>query len=164
MCATGTPGTVTRTSCHGGPELRSAAGGALTARSYLEAGAVPASLPYIRRHTRRTLAAWEIGPAADDIELVTSELATNAITATLAMTPPGALVALYLAMEAGRLSVLVWDCCPEQPVHRAQAGADAESGRGLGIVQAVSERWGTVAFEGGKVVWAQLALTNKEAM
>jgi hypothetical protein len=133
-------------------------------RSYLEAGAVPASLPYIRRHTRRTLAAWEVGPAADDVELMTSELVTNAIAATLAMTPPGALVALYLAMEAGLLSVLVWDCCPEQPVHRAQAGADAESGRGLGIVQAVSERWGTVALEGGKVVWAQLALTNQEAM
>ena len=149
------------------PLVRSCAGSAFPAvtgrRFYLDVRADRGAVPHARRAVRQTLAVWEIGPAADDIELVVNELATNAVTATLAMTPPGALVALYLAMEDDRLSVLVWDCCPQPPVHHGPAGDDAESGRGLEIVSLIADRWGTFPLERGKVVWAQIALTNEEA-
>jgi hypothetical protein len=36
---------------------------------------------------------------------------------------------------------------------------DAESGRGLELVRALSDRWGCcIPVAGGKVVWAQFAL------
>jgi hypothetical protein len=68
-------------------------------------------------------------------------------------------VAAYLAFDLGRLFVLVWDCRAEPPVHSGHAGADAESGRGLTIVSALSEKWGC-AFppEGGKVIYAILGI------
>jgi anti-sigma regulatory factor (Ser/Thr protein kinase) len=152
----GAPGT-TREQCSG-------AGGAFHAhRSYLEAGAHPGAVPYIRRHTRQILAAWRLGHVADDIELVVSELVTNAVTATLGM-QAAASVALYLALERGRLFVLVWDCCPDLPTRRDHA-SDAEpghglelSGRGLHLVQALSADWGASAQPGGKVTWARFDL------
>lgn len=137
--------------------------GALSAyRSYLEVGAIPAALPYVRRHTRQTLAAWELSEIADDAELVLSELVTNALQATQVERQAAAqVVAVYLALDLDRLFVLVWDCCPEPPVHHGHAADDAETGRGLKIVQALADRWGTCPVEGGKVVWALITATGQ---
>jgi len=94
---------------------------------------------------------------------VVSELATNAVTATIGM-QAAAPVALYLALERGRLYVLVWDACPDLPARRDHA-SDAESGRGLELsgrglqlVQALSADWGACAQPGGKVTWARFDL------
>lgn len=154
MCATGAPGTVSRPSYHGGPEPRSAAGGDY--RLYLEAAPVPAAVPYLRRRARQALADWKLSEIADDAETVLAELATNAVQATQEAKRATAAVAVYLALDLDRLYVLVWDCCPDRPVHGGVADDDAEAGRGLTIVAALSDRWGTVAIEGGKVVWAQI--------
>src|SRR6266567_5227708 len=116
----GAPGTAS--------ESRPGAGGAFhprARRSYLEAGAHPGAVPYVRRVTRQILAAWRLDSIADDIELVVSEIVTNAVRATLAQ-QAAAPVALYLALERGRLYVLAWDCCPDLPVLCAHAD-DAES-------------------------------------
>src|ERR1022692_386372 len=130
-------------------------------RFYLAARAEPAAVPHARRRVRHTLATWRLDHLADDTELVVSELLTNAVRAAAHEAAP---VALYLALDLDRLFVLVWDCCPAPPVLRSPAGAEAESGRGLGIVQAISDRWGTCTpAEGGKVVWAQLSVTRREA-
>jgi hypothetical protein len=68
--------------------------------------------------------------------------------------PSAAHVVLYLAADPGRLTLLVWDACSEPPVHRPHDN-DSADGRGLEIVQACSDRWGTWApVLGGKVVWA----------
>ena len=122
-------------------------------RSYVEVAAAPGAVPHARRCTRQALAAWELGQVADDAELVASELVTNAVRAT-ARKQRAAPVALYLAADPGRLTLLVWDACSELPVHRPHGDASA-GGRGLDIVQALSDRWGTQApVRGGKVVWA----------
>jgi anti-sigma regulatory factor (Ser/Thr protein kinase) len=152
--ACGAPGTAI--------QPRSVAGGAFhprAHRSYVEAAAHPGAVPYVRRHTRQTLAAWRLGHVAADVELVVSELVTNAVRATLAM-QAAAPVALYLALEHGRLYALAWDCCPDLPVLRAPAG-DAESGRGLQMVQALSAEWGAAAEPGGKVVFAIFDLAGQ---
>jgi hypothetical protein len=49
----------------------------------------------------------------------------------------------------------VWDASPWPPV-RTEASDYAESGRGLILVEAVSEQWGWYTREdsGGKFVWA----------
>ena len=113
-------------------------------------------MPYVRRHTRQILAAWRLDSIADDIELVVSEIVTNAVRATLAQ-QAAAPVALYLALERGRLYVLAWDCCPDLPVLCAHAD-DAESGRGLELVAALAADWGAWAAPGGKVVFAMFEL------
>jgi anti-sigma regulatory factor (Ser/Thr protein kinase) len=152
--ACGAPGTA--------QQSRPGAGGAFQPqahRCYLEAGAHPGSVPYVRRHTRQILAAWRLDSIAEDVELVVSELVTNAVRATLAV-QAAAPVALYLAVEHGRLYVLAWDCCPDLPVPRAHPG-DAESGRGLDLVAALSDEWGAAAEPGGKVVFAIFDLQRR---
>ncbi len=153
----GIPGTVTGPGLPRGPEPASGAGNTFRPRQahrcYLEVPAEPGAVPYARRCTRRMLAAWGLGPVADDAELVVSELMTNAVRATLAIAS-AAHVVLYLAADTCRLTLLAWDACTQPPVHRPHDD-DSAGGRGLEIVQACSDRWGTWApVLGGKVVWA----------
>ena len=160
----GAPGTVNGPDLPAGPARCSRAGGAdhhTAQRSYLEAAAAPAALPYIRRHTRQIVAAWRLGHLADEIELVVSELITNAVTATLGL-QAAAPVALYLALDRHGLYVLAWDCCPDLPVLRAHVG-DAESGRGLELVSTLSGVWGACACaeRGGKVTWARFEVRGQ---
>src|ERR1022692_3193456 len=136
-----------------------AATGARTHRSYLEVAAGPGAVLYARRCTRHTLAAWKLAHISADAELLVSELVTNAVTATLSMRA-AAPVALYLALDDRRLTLLVWDACPALPAQRRRDD-DAAGGRGLEIVQALSDRWGTCAIPSrGKVVWARFNLTG----
>jgi len=52
----------------------------------------------------------------------------------------------------------VWDQSPLDLESR-EAGLDAECGRGLTVVAALSDRWGSKRTgHGRKVVWAELAL------
>jgi Histidine kinase-like ATPase domain len=185
----GAPGTAAGPILPAGPESHSGAGGAhhptadrpdacrpdacrpdacrpTACRSYLEFGPTPAALPVVRRHARQTLAGWQLHGLTDDVELVVSELTTNAVLATQSAAPlPAAaaapVAALYLAVRCDRLFVLIWDCCPGGPLQRAHAD-DAENGRGLEIVAALSDMWGCyLPGEGGKVVWAQFALPDQ---
>src|SRR6266567_3081009 len=59
--------------------------------------------------------------------------------------------------DLAQFVILVWDASPLPPVP-VDAGGDAENGRGLLLVQAISARWGWHFPQdiGGKVVWAQL--------
>ena len=148
------------------PESRSGAGGAFQAqgdavtgsrphRSYVELAAQPGAVPYARRCTRQALTAWRLGSIADDVELVASELVTNSVRAALSL-QAAAPIALYVALERCGLFILVWDGCPDLPTRRDHA-EDAESGRGLELVSALSDEWGAYACAepGGKVTWAR---------
>src|ERR1035437_6740462 len=114
--------------------------GARTHRSYLEVAAVPDAVLYARRCTRHTLAAWKLAHLSADAELLVSELMTNAVTATLGIraTAP---VALYLALDDRRLTLLVWDACPALPAQR-QRDNDAAGGGGRQNIHAPSDPGG----------------------
>jgi anti-sigma regulatory factor (Ser/Thr protein kinase) len=162
----GAAGTVTGPLPSAGLEHGSGAGSACQPcahRLYAEMGAQPSAVPHARRCARQALTAWKLGDIADDIELVVSEIVTNAVRATLGMRA-AAPVALYLALDRRGLYVLAWDCCPELPVLRAHAD-DAESGRGLELVSALSDEWGTCACAegGGKVTWARFEVRGQRA-
>jgi anti-sigma regulatory factor (Ser/Thr protein kinase) len=161
MCATGALGTVTRPNIQSGPEPHSGAGGAYN--WYLVAEARPGEVPAARHAARQALTDWRLGPVAADAELVLNELLANAVQATRATTPAGRKVTACMALDLDRLYILVWDCCPQPPVHAGPADHDAENGRGLEIVAALADCWGTVPLPGGKVVWARLAVTRQEA-
>jgi anti-sigma regulatory factor (Ser/Thr protein kinase) len=123
-------------------------------RTFLELGALPGAVPCARLHAR--LVAWEWGLAGlgDDAELLVSELLTNAVAASRVMEPIFP-VRLWLVSGSAQIAILVWDANPQPPVP-TQIDDQAETGRGLLLVEAVSEQWGwyTPQDTTGKVVWA----------
>ncbi|MEV6805214.1 SpoIIE family protein phosphatase [Streptomyces sp. NPDC051132] len=112
---------------------------------------VPEAVRHARRFTRRTLRAW--GMPQDTVDaalLAVSELVTNALVHT------GGPVRLDLTLVSHRLRLAVADSSPRSPVKPAGIGWEATGGRGILLVEAVSEAWGTVPVSGGKQVWADL--------
>ena len=98
------------------------------------------------------LGLWGLGDAetAFDALLVVSELVGNAVR-------HGAdRVVLALEQSADVLVVAVEDGSAVLPGAR-DLDPDAESGRGMRIVEAVALRWGVSELSPGKRVWAELA-------
>lgn len=124
--------------------------------SYLELGALPGAVPCARLHTRQLLWEWGFKEVIDDAELLVSELVTNALSATATMRQ-ALPIRLWLLSNNVRVVVSAWDGNPHPPV-RVNVGNDAESGRGLVLVEALSDRWGWYAHKslGGKIVWCEL--------
>jgi anti-sigma regulatory factor (Ser/Thr protein kinase) len=138
------------------PGLPGPAADACSHRSYLELEALAIAVPQARRHIRGTLAQWGLSQIAPDAELITSELVTNAVSAGAGLLfRPG--IGLLVAAHSDRLIMMVQDTSREPPLLRPPAD-DAVTGRGLGIVTALSTSWGWVPDAGGKVVWAMVDL------
>jgi two-component sensor histidine kinase len=117
-----------------------------------------------RDFARGTLQRWGITGRCDDITVVVSELVTNALRYGL---PPasGWPIRVGLLQPAPGSGVLcaVADSNPAAPA-LAPLDDQAESGRGLQVVQSLSDTWGcTVISQGGKVVWAAFAAVGHTA-
>jgi len=132
-------------------------------RSYLELGALPGAVPCARLHARQVLWEWGITELGEQVELLTSELTTNAVRGSRAL-EPATPIRLWLLSDKAHVVILVWDGNPLPPV-RAEVGEDAESGRGLVIVEAISEEWGWYPDGdlGGKWVWCRVAGNDQTA-
>ena len=96
-----------------------------------------------------------------------SELATNAVNASAdaasgqsggarADGPP--VLQLFLASDRRDVLVQIWDSSRETPLRQDMA-MEAESGRGLLLVEHLSAQWGCYLPEAsaGKVAWALVA-------
>lgn len=96
----------------------------------------------------------------DGVELLVAELVTNAITASQ-ITNWIPSVRPWMLSDKTQVLILVWDASPEPPV-RKDHDAEAESGRGLLLVEAFSEQWDWYVPQQmkGKVVWC---LTPEES-
>jgi len=126
-------------------------------QSFLEFGALPSAVPCARLHARQVLWEWGLSAQADSTELVVSELVTNAVQASRAM-EQAAPVRVWLLADKAQIVILVWDASPHPPV-RTESSDDAENGRGLLLVEAISEQWSWYSDQqgtGGKFVWARL--------
>jgi anti-sigma regulatory factor (Ser/Thr protein kinase) len=123
-------------------------------RDFIELGALDGSIPSARYHVRHILREWQLSRLGDEVELVVAELVTNAVAASRAMDFPFP-VRLWLLSDTASVLVVVGDASPQPPVLMAPA-EDAEVGRGLLLVEAVSARWDwqVLADGGGKVVRA----------
>lgn len=126
-------------------------------RSYLELGILPGSVPCARLHTTQVLWEWGLSELSDSVELLVSELVTNAVRVSQSM-EQASCVRLWLRSDKSRVLILVWDANPRPPV-RIDAASDAESGRGLLLVEAISDTWNWYRPSGmdGKIVWAEVS-------
>jgi serine phosphatase RsbU (regulator of sigma subunit)/anti-sigma regulatory factor (Ser/Thr protein kinase) len=101
-----------------------------------------------RRLARRALERWGLEELSDSVELLVSEVVTNAVR--YASRP----VTLRL-LRTDVLRCEVGDDVPQLPRLR-QARATDEGGRGLYLVNRLARRWGATRLSTGKVVWFEL--------
>src|SRR5262249_52336826 len=115
----------------------------------LTLAAVPTAPGQARHFAARMLRRWQIpSEAIKAAEIIISELVTNAYRATVADarrselrgTGTAGCISLRLSRIPGQVLIMVSDHSPDLPV-RSDAGADADGGRGLMLVQAYSEQW-----------------------
>lgn len=103
-----------------------------------------------RHDVRRALEAWDgHQDHLDVIELLISELVTNAVVHAASE------VDVVLIVDTDRFRIEVSDHDPA-PFDGRPAGDDAESGRGLALVDVLSGTWGVDHSPGGKTVWVEL--------
>jgi hypothetical protein len=138
-----------------------------TPHTYLELGALPTAVPCARLHVKHVLREWQMEELADAVELVVAELVTNAMQASDGLTssqfaghwapglPP---VRLWLASDGQHAVVQVWDANEKLPILE-DVPLDAETGRGMLLVEAIADEWGSYTPEAssGKVVWAVIS-------
>lgn len=108
--------------------------------------------------------AWQVPPSvAERAEQIVAELAANAalhgrvqgrdFRLTLTLDHPSADIVLRIAVTDARGDQL------PTPSTGFETPPDAETGRGLLLVTALADRWGTEPYPpGGKTVWAECAM------
>jgi hypothetical protein len=109
-----------------------------------------------RAFTTSTLREWQLDDLVQEAVLIASELVTNAIRhgRCCAGTDDG--VEMAWQRQAARVILMVTDRSPLPPV-LGTADQDAESGRGLQVVQALAASWGWMMLGAtSKAVWAAL--------
>jgi hypothetical protein len=133
-------------------------------RSYLELEAVPASVRIARSHARNAVRDWSLEILADAVELIVSEMTTNAVRASAdvegqhaasGQVPDAPRMRLWLTSDRHSVLIQVWDGDHRHPTCQDPA-PDAESGRGMLLIKALSAQWGCYARDGqdGKIIWA----------
>lgn len=133
-------------------------------------GALPTAPRLGRAFAVLVLGGWGLGGMTEAAELIVSEMASNVVRA--ATNPDGSLVYdahgrlpvlwLRLLSDLRQTRIEVWDNLPaDRGVPAARRPApEEESGRGLELVAAISQRWGWEPVPGrqAKCVWALLTV------
>ena len=117
----------------------------------------PSCAGRVRRMVAAHLTLWHLSHLLDEAVLATSELFANAVRHAGA--DPADSIALVLEHTEDELRVTLSDPSPLLPRPRT-SGTAAESGRGLAIVAALADDWGTAPPDPGtpgKKVWFSLA-------
>jgi anti-sigma regulatory factor (Ser/Thr protein kinase) len=119
----------------------------------------PESVRAARDFTAQTLRRWQLDALVDEGVMIASELVTNAVRHGGCAGGPGSgKVGLSWRRDADRVICVVTDGSSLPPV-LMQADMDAESGRGLHVVEAIAAGWGwAMVAAGEKAVWAVLPL------
>ncbi|MEV0279066.1 SpoIIE family protein phosphatase [Streptomyces sp. NPDC050610] len=116
------------------------------ATASLELAGERASVPAGRRFLLRVLREWGLAALEDTAPLLVSELLTNAVCHA------GGPIGLRMWLSDRELGVEVSDGSSPRPRARL-AAATEECGRGLILVEALADAWGTRPEVTGKAVW-----------
>ncbi|MEV6002237.1 ATP-binding protein [Streptomyces griseomycini] len=121
-----------------------------------EAGftAHPEEVAALRHVVRLRLAAWGLHELFDTAQLCVSELVSNVVT-HVGIGTPGSLV---VSMNGTHLRIEVHDPDTRALPTLVAADIDAEGGRGMTLVDALTDRWGVQLREDRKVTWCELAI------
>ncbi|MEU9419119.1 ATP-binding protein [Streptomyces sp. NPDC051000] len=108
------------------------------------------SARHMRRILRMYLASWGLAPLTHAAELALTELIANVVRHV-----PGRGCSVLILCRPGGLRVEVSDGCRALPrVVRPTGAAELpEGGRGLLLIEAVTDRWGADPSPTGKTVW-----------
>ncbi|MGY3336027.1 anti-sigma regulatory factor (Ser/Thr protein kinase) [Streptomyces filamentosus] len=105
------------------------------------------SARHMRRILRMFLTRWGLDQVADSAELALTELVANVVRHV-----PGRRCSVLILREPHGLRVEVADGVAG-PLHAKVAAPEAEGGRGLVLVEGVTDRWGVEEKGDGKTVW-----------
>ncbi|GAB2783102.1 SpoIIE family protein phosphatase [Streptomyces chlorus] len=114
----------------------------------------PALVSLVRKQVLDQLGVWALTDVSFTVELVVSELVTNAIRYGA---PP---IRLRLICDASTLICEVSDASHTAP-HLRRAKTWDEGGRGLLLVAQLTRRWGSRHTAEGKTIWAELGLAEE---
>jgi anti-sigma regulatory factor (Ser/Thr protein kinase) len=114
--------------------------------------AEPQEVAALRRIMRLHLGLWGLHGVIDAAQLCVSELASNVITHVGTGTP----ATLVVSMSGTRVRIEVHDSDTRALPVLLDAGLDAESGRGMALISAVTDRWGIQLQADQKVTWCEL--------
>lgn len=116
------------------------------------------SSPRLARHwAAEVLREWDLTPWLDDVQLLVTELVTNAVLH--ARTP----VTVRLSWREAQFRVAVVDASPAMPRVGLDTPSDHTTGRGLLLIDGLADEWGMELVTGGKSVWCVLRLDRAEA-
>ena len=112
------------------------------------------------RHRLEALLAGLPHVSLEDVVLVASEVVTNAVL------HGGGPISVRITLRGPVLRVEVTDGGEGVPVHDQELGEDAESGRGLFIVDVLASQWGVApTYPGpGKTVWFEMGQAPRAAV
>ncbi|MFE9950205.1 ATP-binding protein [Streptomyces sp. NPDC005531] len=112
----------------------------------------PESAAVARELARTALAAWGQDELIDDALLVITELVSNAIE----YGRMGAMRVIVAWPTESFIRLGVVDRSKAIPMMRLDSNGDDTHGRGLVLVDALSDRWGTDLYQWGKQVWGEI--------
>ncbi|MET9353247.1 ATP-binding protein [Streptomyces sp. NPDC006617] len=108
----------------------------------------------LRRALRIHLEYWGLHELSDAAELCASELVANVIKHVGPETPS----TLIASLGVGRLRIEVHDPDARALPTLTCASLDAEAGRGMALVDAMSDRWGVELAGDHKVTWCEFCI------
>ncbi len=107
-----------------------------------------------RRFVDETLRRWECDDVLDTVELLVSELVTNAVLHARSD------VDVSVQLLADRIRIEVADQSPKG-IRRRALTPDGSSGRGIAMVESLALAWGVTTHRGGKAVWFEVARPDR---
>ena len=112
---------------------------------------VVGSVPAARHLLLDVLRAWDVPQDRDDAAMLVTELVANVVDHVRGQ----ASLTLELAYSDEWLRISVADGSAVRPLVREPENHQPR-GRGLQLVQAIADRWGSEEHRGGKRVWFEL--------
>jgi GAF domain-containing protein/anti-sigma regulatory factor (Ser/Thr protein kinase) len=119
----------------------------------LQLGDEPDAVPRARRFAVAALSGLFPDELVDDAALIISELVTNAF---LHGDPP---VVVRISARAHLVHIEVADDSRSAPM-RGRPDSTAMTGRGMGLIESLSSRWGVAPEANGKKVWCELEVSS----